>query len=76
MPETLPEPEETYSDFVFDTQYESPFVDDVDELYMTVFRVTKGQEERFVHLFNRQNGYCSHGFTVKHGDKLVKEGDL
>ena len=43
---------------------------------MVIFRIVKGPEEKFIHIFNIQNGYYCHGFefVVPGGD--IKEGAL
>jgi len=35
---------------------------------MVIFRMCKGGEEKFLHLYNCHNGYYSHGFTSGQGD--------
>jgi hypothetical protein len=64
-----------YPGFVFDVGYDSPSIEDQEfELYMTVFRLTKGTEQLFVHLYNIHNGYYGHGFEMKDGEKVVSCG--
>jgi len=41
---------------------------------MVIFRLISGDKEKYLYLFNVQNGYYGHGFTVKIDDKVVKEG--
>ena len=37
-------------------------VDSDTELSMVIFRIVKGDHEKFIHLFNIHNGYYKHGF--------------
>lgn len=64
--------------FIFDTEYDSPELacDELDEGGMVVFRLTNGADELFLHLYNCQNGYYSHGFEFKDGEKTLKSGAL
>ena len=41
---------------------------------IVIFRMVKGDEEKFLHLFNIQNGYYSHGFEFKVGNEIKEEG--
>lgn len=43
---------------------------------MVIFRIVKGDEEKFIHLFNCHNGYYSHGFDFKAGEAAIREGSL
>ena len=43
---------------------------------MVIFRIVKGGEEKFIHLFNCQNGYYGHGFEFKVGQEISKKGYL
>jgi hypothetical protein len=38
--------------------------------------VALDKPDLFLHLFNDQNGYYSHGFTFHHPEKPVLDGDL
>ncbi len=50
---------------------------DLDAGGMVAFKLTsKNKPDLYLHLFNAHNGYYGHGFTVKHGDETVKNGDL
>lgn len=40
---------------------------------MAVFRITNGDAEKFIHLFNSHNGYYSHGFELEVGGTKVKD---
>lgn len=48
----------------------------LDDGGMVVFRIVNGDQEKFVHLFNVQNGYYGHGFTFKIGEVVAQEGTL
>jgi len=64
--------------FVFDTTFFMevsgiPYLADSDkETSMVIFRIVKGDQEKFIHLFNTHNGYYKHGFTFD--DKGTHEG--
>ena len=47
-----------------------------DEGGEVAFRLTKGEEEIFLVLYNHHNGYYSHGFFFKDGDTTVEQGHL
>lgn len=47
-----------------------------DEGGEVAFRLTKGEEEIFLVLYNHHNGYYSHGFFFKDGDTMVEQGHL
>jgi hypothetical protein len=40
------------------------------------FRLTNGADEIFLVLENHHNGYYSHGFTFKSGEKILQDGSL
>ena len=40
------------------------------------FRITKGNEQKFIVLFNCHNGYYGHGFEFKEGNEFLQEGTL
>ena len=46
----------------------------LDKGTMIRFRLVNRDKELFLHLFNCQNGYYSHGFEFKIDDQLKKEG--
>ena len=83
--EGLPE----LADWVFDPTYFRE-LDDVDmsEInadnhgserdcnHMVIFRLVHGEQEKFLHLFNCQNGYYIHGFEFTVNEKLEREGIL
>lgn len=62
----------------FDPSYEKgDSGGDLDGGGMTIFRLTSGSlPDLYLHIFNAHNGYYCHGFEVKHGDVLVREGYL
>jgi len=42
---------------------------------MAVFRIVKGEAEKFIHIFNCHNGYYAHGFEF--GEKhIIQDGSL
>lgn len=43
---------------------------------MVVFRLVNGGKEKYLHLYNCHNGYYDHGFEMKIGDSVVREGML
>jgi len=43
---------------------------------MVIFKITDGEKELFIHLFNVHNGYYAHGFEFKTDDKLIMKDDL
>jgi hypothetical protein len=47
-----------------------------DEGAMAIFRIVKGDQEKFVHIFNSHNGYYGHGFTFQVGQNAPTEGGL
>jgi len=64
--------------WVFDTSY---FLGDLkceslDGGGMAVFRITKDDKEKFIHLYNCQNGYYGHGFDFQVGEDTVQHGVL
>lgn len=63
--------------FNFDTAFfQAVHSDDLDQGGMVVFRLTKGEEEIFLSLYNSQNGYYSHGFDMTVEGKEIHEGSL
>lgn len=63
--------------FVFDTSYFEEVTDGYfDGGGMVIFRMVRGQEERFIHLYNIQNGYYGHGFEFVVDGKKVQEGGI
>lgn len=71
--------DEDWGGWVFDTTYCEKLDSrnaELDEGSIVVFRMIKGDEERFLHLFNSHNGYYSHGFDFTQADQVLKQGLL
>lgn len=71
-------PSPDVTEYAFDKDFfqevESP---DLDAGGMVAFRiVADGKPDLYLHLFNAQNGYYSHGFEVKHGGEKVRDDYL
>jgi len=66
--------------WVFDTDFFQEVTDTStdtgDDTTFAIFRIVKGDSEKFIHLFNCQNGYYGHGFSFEVGDEVIKEGVL
>jgi hypothetical protein len=43
---------------------------------MVIFRLVNGNKEAFLHLYNVQNGYYSHGFEMKQDKKEIRSGSV
>lgn len=43
---------------------------------MVIFRLVNGEDQLFLHLYNCQNGYYSHGFTLKKDEVIIHEGEI
>lgn len=39
-----------------------------------VFRIIRGKQSKYIHLYNCHNGYYAHGFEFAVGEKKIKEG--
>lgn len=85
VPEECDHNDKGLEGFVFDKNYfeEVIYIENANHPYneledgkMVIFRLTNGEEEKFLHLFNVHNGYYGHGFEVKHGGEIVREGTL
>ena len=66
-------------DYQFDTTfYQSATLTEnhMDDGGTAVFRLTKGDSEIFLMLFNCHNGYYGHGFSMTCDDKFIFEGCL
>ncbi len=50
--------------FVFDTKFVEYSTKDTDSGAMVIFRMVKGNNQLFLHLFNVHNGYYGHGFDT------------
>ena len=81
--------EDEFEDYVFDKEffirYDNRFPEEsevqqqltyFDEGGMVIFRIVSGDKEKFIHLYNCQNGYYGHGFEMKVMDKITREGGL
>lgn len=66
------------SGFFFDPVFfeESRIGESCDETNMVRFRLVGEEKELFLHLYNCHNGYYSHGFEFKKGDKVLHSGSL
>ena len=72
-----PKESEGLGGWIFDTKYfKKVDCNDLDEGEMVRFRIFKGAEEKFIHLFNCHNGYYGHGFEFMVGDEKRLEGCL
>jgi hypothetical protein len=63
--------------FVFDTAFFDRILGgDFDGGGIAVFRIINGQTEKFIHIFNVQNGYYSHGFNFTSNTETIRNGRL
>lgn len=64
--------------YCFDPQFfEDVESSDLDSGGMAAFKlISDGKPDLYLHLFNSHNGYYGHGFEVKHGGEVVREGCL
>ena len=73
--------------WVFDIDFFNEVnIKDPEKCSMAIFRIIKGEEQKFLHLFNCHNGYYGHGFKMDFTDKKgletfgdkkpVREGNL
>jgi hypothetical protein len=65
--------------FNFDTKFfrsETPADEYFEDGGMVTFRLTKGDEEIFLTLYNSHNGYYSHGFEMEVGGEKIHDGSL
>ena len=47
------------------------------ETSMVIFRIVKGDQEKFIHLFNTHNGYYMHGFKFHNeGCSMLRTGKI
>lgn len=62
--------------FVFDTAFfrEGNWEDGQDDV--VVFRMYKGDEAKYLHLYNIHNGYYSHGFEFFSNNTLIHDGAI
>jgi hypothetical protein len=54
----------------------SEVAENVDEGGLVVFRLTSGKDQVFLHLFNVQNGYYTHGFSIVKSEVELRSGGL
>ncbi len=65
--------------FNFDTGFFEETVPEGESLDcggVATFRLTRGEEEIFLTLWNSHNGYYSHGFDMREGANVIREGSL
>lgn len=66
--------------FVFDTKFfeDEWKADSCDSMVenAAIFRLTNGDEELYLILYNHHNGYYSHGFEFKSDHEIFREGYL
>ncbi len=64
-------------EYVFDPSYFKENSEVMGDGGMVVFRLTSPEKpEIFLCLYNHQNGYYSHGFEVKVGETVLREGSI
>jgi len=44
--------------------------------HMAIFRIVRGKQKKYIHIFNCHNGYYSHGFEFKSANEIIKDGHL
>lgn len=66
------------SGYVFDIDFiEEVESSDLDSGGMVVFKlVAIDKPDLYLHIFNSHNGYYAHGFEVKHGGVVIRDGYL
>jgi len=66
--------------WTFDPAFFEKLSTSIDDYYdddnRAVFRMIKGDQEQFLHLWNVHNGYYSHGFEFSQDDKVLHVGSL
>lgn len=63
--------------YVFDPAYcEERSLNDGDEGGIAEFKLMRGNQTRYLYLFNSHNGYYGHGFKMTVGNEKVAEGVL
>lgn len=73
---------EQHSDFdgwLFDRDFYLTYShekEDGREIGTVVFRIKKGEEEKYIYIFNEHNGYYAHGFSFKVGERTVYDDQL
>lgn len=70
--------EDDWSGWTFDISFFEEFTAEevLQAGIMAVFRIVKGEEEKYLHLYNSHNGYYSHGFEMSEGGTVLREGSL
>jgi len=72
-------------DYVFDKEFfkevdyiknEKDDWNELDEGGMVIFRLSNGENELFLHLFNCHNGYYYHGFEMKDDKNIMQKGNI
>ena len=59
--------------WVFDVDFiERKTYEQNEECFFVAFRIIKGDEEKFIILYNQHGGYYSHGFKVNVGGNMLK----
>lgn len=70
---------EDWDGFVFDPDYfhqPDGLPDSWDETGIAIFKMVRGLEVQYLHLFNIHNGYYAHGFSFQKGDTVIEGGSL
>jgi len=64
--------------WVFDPKFFLELREDkkMSEENYVVFRMINKNQNRYLHLYNKHNGYYSHGFEFMDGDKTIEQGEL
>jgi len=63
--------------FVFDCDFFQKIEgDEFEDGGMAVFRIKSKTAEKFIHIYNAQNGYYSHGFNLKVSGEVLREGEI
>lgn len=70
--------DEQLNGWTFDTKFfkEIQEEESYNDIHFAIFRLVKGDQERFLHLYNIHNGYYSHGFEFQQDDTTLQKGCL
>lgn len=69
--------EDDLKEWVFDkTYFKEVSGNEFDAGGMVIFRITNGDEQKFIHLFNCHNGYYGHGFEFGDEKTEIQSGCL
>ena len=70
--------DEQLKGWTFDTKFFEEILEEesFNDIHFVVFRLVKGDQERFLHLYNIHNGYYSHGFEFQQDDTILKQGAI